>query len=140
VAETERRSVAGAAFAVLIALGLVAKFFWWIVAVLGTVVPLGLLWWLTERPAARAAERGATRAELVARCDAQQPLWPATTAVCTAPTRWRRSECAARRWRFSSRRADARNVGKPANLSRHLHVLRCCEVRCSPVQKGAGRR
>jgi uncharacterized SAM-binding protein YcdF (DUF218 family) len=70
----ERRSGAGAAFAVLIALGLLVKLWVWIVALLGAAVVIALLYWVTGQSMRRADADDARRAALVARAD-QQHAW-----------------------------------------------------------------
>jgi hypothetical protein len=69
-----RRSGGGALFVLLFVVGFIAKFFWWIVAVLGAIVLFRLLLWLASYVSDRLDERDAKRAALVARAD-QQHAW-----------------------------------------------------------------
>jgi len=64
----------GAAFVLLLFIGFIAKFWAWILAVLGGLLVFGLLLWLTIHVERRADAREAARLALVARAD-QQHAW-----------------------------------------------------------------
>jgi ABC-type Fe3+-siderophore transport system permease subunit len=64
----------GAAFVLLIFIGFIAKFWAWILAVLGGLLVFGLLLWLTFYVERRVDERYEKRAAIVARAD-QQHAW-----------------------------------------------------------------
>jgi ABC-type Fe3+-siderophore transport system permease subunit len=64
----------GAAFALLIFVGAIAKFWAWIAAVLGGLMVFGLLLWLTFYWERRVDAQYEKRAALVARAD-QQHAW-----------------------------------------------------------------
>lgn len=61
----------GAAFVFLIVVGVIAKFFWWILAVLGVVIVAGLLVWAVDDAVKRADARARVRAAIAARADEQ---------------------------------------------------------------------
>jgi ABC-type protease/lipase transport system fused ATPase/permease subunit len=65
---------AGAGFALLIFIGFIVKFWVYIVAVLGALVLVGLLWWWASCMDRRAKARENTRLAIVARAD-QQHAW-----------------------------------------------------------------
>jgi hypothetical protein len=69
----ERRggSGLGAAFVILIVVGAIAKFIWWIAAGLGVVLVFGLLAWLLWRASRRADDRARADAAIAARADEQ---------------------------------------------------------------------
>lgn len=64
----------GAAFLLLIFIGFIAKFWAWILAVLGSLLVFGLLLWLTFYLERRSDALYEKRAALVARAD-QQHAW-----------------------------------------------------------------
>jgi len=64
----------GAAFVLLLFIGFIAKFWAWILAVLGGLLVFGLLLWLTFYVERRVDERYEKRTALVARAD-QQHAW-----------------------------------------------------------------
>lgn len=64
----------GAAFVLLIFIGFIAKFWAWIVAVLGGLIVFGLLLWLMFHLERRSDARQNARAAIVARAD-QQHAW-----------------------------------------------------------------
>jgi hypothetical protein len=64
----------GAGFVLLIVIGFIAKFWAWILAVLGALMVFGLLLWLTLYVERRADAREEMRAALAARAD-QQHAW-----------------------------------------------------------------
>lgn len=73
----QRHGGAGAVFILLIVVGFVAKFFWWIVAALGGPVLFGVLLWLAFYAARRVDVRDAAQRALIARAD-QQHRWVLT--------------------------------------------------------------
>jgi len=60
----QRHSGAGAAFILLIVLGVIVKFFWWIVAALGALVLFRVLLWLAFYAARRVDVRDAAERAL----------------------------------------------------------------------------
>jgi ABC-type protease/lipase transport system fused ATPase/permease subunit len=64
----------GGVFVLLLFIGFVAKFWVYIVAVLGALVLFGLLWWAASAAGRRADAEYQERAALVARAD-QQHAW-----------------------------------------------------------------
>lgn len=64
----------GAAFVLLIVIGFIAKFIWWIVAVLGGLIVFGLLLWLIFYLERRTDARENARLAIIARAD-QQHAW-----------------------------------------------------------------
>lgn len=64
----------GAAFVLLIFIGFIAKFWAWVLAVLGALLVFGLLLWLTFYVERRSDARQDARAAIVARAD-QQHAW-----------------------------------------------------------------